>query len=754
MRKNPYWSDSIDRMQSAAIDGEDFALPEFSEPRIYSRRTFMKLTGLAASGLVLGFGRIDAANSATSEANPFPLAYIQISRDGKIILYAKDPEIGQGIKTALPMIIAEELDADWQSVEVVQAPTNKTLYGRQSAGGSRSVRRNWNELRHVGALARTMLTQVAANNWQVDINECTTHKSVVTHSLSGRQFTYAELAEDAAKLSLPEKSSIKLKSTSQYQLLGSRKSGVDNLQLVTGKPMFGIDQKIPGMLYAVYEKCPARGGRVKNANLEDIRTLPGVTDVIVMPGRDNPFGPLPGVVIVAKSTWQALAAKRKLSVQWDETDAAKDSWSSAVAQAQKLAHTPGKQTIVERGNVDKPFSEDTRVDAFYHYAFVAHAQMEPENCTAWFKGDSIELWVPTQTPQWGRETVAELLSLDTAKVFVNQVRAGGAFGRRLFNDYMLEAAAISKRIAAPVQLVWTREDSMNQDYPRLGGFHQLSGSVNKDGKLSAWQNHFITFTHDGKKPPRAGGLKKEEFPHPMINNLKLTQTMLPWDTPSGLWRAPSSNVLAFVIQSFIHELAVAAKRDHLDFLLELLGQPRWLEPGNPEVLHTGRAINVIKEVTEKAGWGKPLPKGHGLGLAFHFSHAGHVAEVAHVSVTEDKVLTVHQVTVVADVGPVINLSGAENQCEGSVVDGLSTMLGLKATFEAGRIAQTNFHQYPILRLPHTPEIDVHFIDSDYPPSGLGEPALPPLAPAVGNAIFAATGERVRTLPISKEGFRV
>lgn len=754
MDQNPYWSDKIDQMHSAAITGKDWTKCPSIEPKKFSRRTFMKLTGVAASGLVLGFGQVKAAQDTKTAVSPFPLAYINISQDGKVILYAKDPEIGQGIKTALPMIIAEELDVDWQHVQVVQAPTNKALYDRQSAGGSRSVRRNWHALRQVGALARTMLSQAAANRWQVDLAECITNKGVVSHPLSGRQFTYAELAEDAAKLSLPLQSSITLKSANQYQLLGTRKTGVDNLQLVTGKPLFGIDQNLPGMTYAVYEKCPARGGQVKAANLDEIRTLPGVTQVFVLAGRDDPFGPLPGVVIVAKTTWQALSAKRKLKVQWDETSAAKDSWSEAVHQARKLAPKPGTHTIIERGNVDKPLSEDTRIDSFYHYAFVAHAQMEPENCTAWFKGDSIELWVPTQTPQWGQETVAELLGLDPAKVIVNQVRAGGAFGRRLFNDYMLEAAAISKKLDAPVQLVWTREDSMNQDYPRLGGFHQLSGSVNKDGKLSAWQNHFITFTHDGEKPPRAGGLKENEFPHPMIANLKLTQSMLPWDTPSGLWRAPSSNVLAFVIQSFIHELAVATRRDHLDFLLELLGPARWLEPGNPEALHTGRAAQVIKQAADKAGWGKPLPKGQGLGLAFHFSHAGHVAEVAHVSVNEDKVVRVHQVTVVADVGQVINLSGAENQCEGSVVDGLSTMLGLETTFETGRVNQTNFHQYPILRMPHTPKIDVHFIDSDHPPSGLGEPALPPLAPAVCNAIFAASGKRVRTLPISKEGFKV
>ena len=604
-----------------------------------------------------------------------------------------------------------------------------------------------------------MLAQAAANRWKVDITQCSTQDSIVTHTPSGRQLAYAELAEAAANLPLPDKGLIKLKSRDQYRLLGQRKGGVDNLALVTGRPLFGVDQQIPGMAYATYEKCPATGGRVVSANLDQIRKLRGVLDVFILDGNDNPMELMSGVAIVASSTWAAIAAKRKLRIVWDESDAAKDSWSAAVATAREITQSPNKksanqETLVERGNIDKALAEGTSVEAFYQYPFASHAQLEPENCTAWYQDGRIELWAPTQTPQSGQTVVSNVLGIDPDKVVVNQLRIGGGFGRRLMNDYMAEAAAISRKIEGPVKLQWTREDDMAHDFYRMGGFHQFKGAVNKEGQLSGWKNHFVTFSHDGKNPGRGAGLSASEFPQPMVKNVQVSQTQLPWATPSGWWRAPGSNVLAFAVQSFIGELAVAAERDHLDFLLDVMGEPRWLEPGNLDTLNTKRARDVITLAASKAGWGRSLPKGHGLGIAFHFSHAGHIAEVAEVSVSADKTLRVHKVTVVADVGPIVNLSGAENQCEGSVVDALSTMLGLEVTHEAGRVAESNFHQYPILRMPHTPEIDVHFIESNNPPTGLGEPVFPPLAPAVCNAIFAATGDRIRTLPLSASGYRV
>ncbi len=405
--------------------------------------------------------------------------------------------------------------------------------------------------------------------------------------------------------------------------------------------------------------------------------------------------------------------------------------------------------------MDRAFSSAAKtVEAFYTYPFLSHAPLEPQNCTAWYRDGVMDIWAPTQTPQRGLTSVAKMLDIPEDRITIHQTRVGGGFGRRLMNDSMCEAATISKQIGAPVKLQWTREDDMAHDFHRVGGFHSFKGAVDDSGKLSAWEDHFVTFSSDGQKPVTGGNMSTSEFPLPLIANFRLTQTLLPLMTPCGPWRAPRSNAVAFAGQCFFHELAVAAGRDHLEFLLEVMGKPRWLDPGSSRALNTGRAADVIRLAAEKAGWGKSLPEGRGLGLAFYFSHAGHFAEVAEVSVGENKKLTVHKVTVAADVGPIVNLSGAENQCQGAVIDGFSTMLSLEVSIENGRVQESNFDQYPLLQLAHAPEVDVHFIQSDFPPTGLGEPALPPAAPAICNAIFAASGHRVRELPLSREGFSV
>ncbi|HET6473390.1 MAG TPA: molybdopterin cofactor-binding domain-containing protein, partial [Pseudomonadales bacterium] len=620
------------------------------------------------------------------------------------------------------------------------------------AGGSLSVLNRWDGLRRAGAVARAMLVSAAASNWGVDPAECRTRDSTVTHPASGRSASYFDLAIGAARMRVPDADKIRLKSRDAYRLLGTRVPGVDNRAIVTGAPLFGIDQTLPGMRYAVYQKCPATGGSVKKANLDEIKALPGVLDAFVLNGNGDVGALMPGVAIVAKSTWAAISAKRSLVVEWNESDAAKDSWSTSIAQAEQLLKRGADKPVSDKGSVDAAMkSARTTAEATYRYAFVSHAQLEPQNCTAWFRDGAIELWAPSQTPQRGADNVATVLSLPPSKVTVHQTRVGGGFGRRLSNDYMAEAAAIAQRVGAPVKLQWTREDDMAHDFYRAGGFHALKGAVDERGKLSAWQQHFVSFANNGDAVP-GGTMSERVFPGELLANYRLMQTNLPWRSPCGAWRAPGSNVFAFVVQSFLHEMAVAAKRDQVEFMLDVLGEPRWLSPGKTGSLHTGRAAGVIKLAAEKSGWGKPMPAGRGLGLAFYFSHGGHFAEVADVSVHPNKAIEVHRVVVVGDVGPIVNRSMAENQCEGAVIDGLSTMMGLKVTFEDGRVQEQNFTQYPILRLPHAPPVEVHFIESDFTPTGLGEPALPPLAPAVANAIFAASGARPRTLPISEEGY--
>jgi isoquinoline 1-oxidoreductase beta subunit len=609
-----------------------------------------------------------------------------------------------------------------------------------------------------------MLVTAAAKTWNVPESELRTEKSVVRHTKSNRSATYAELAPVAATLPVPNADGVKLKPKSAYRLLGKRVTGVDNEKIVRGEPLFGIDQRVPGMLFATFTKAPAIGGRVVSANLDQIRTLPGVKNAFIVAERGNPVlfdlsgapAVLSGVAIVASTTWAAMQAKKALQVQWDESNASHDSWTAAVTEARRLAAQAPKEVLGQAGNVDAAFAAGQPVEAFYGYHYVSHADLEPQNCTAWFKGDSVEIWAPTQTPQAAVDAIATLVGLPKDKVLLHQLRGGGGFGRRLANDSVCEAVLVSKQAGGiPVKVQWLREDDMGFDYYRSGGFQSFKATVDESGKLAAYQNHFIGFTMDGKTPVSAGNIDKAEFPANVLGNQRMVQSLMPSRIPTGPWRAPGSNVIAFCVQSFLNECAVAAKRDHVDFLVDLMGQPRTLPP-DPfgGVFHTGRAVNVIKAVAERSGWGRTLPAGRGLGLAFHFSHQGHFAEVAEVSVDASKKVRVHKVWVVADIGPIVNLSSAENQCQGSVVDAISTAMGLKITFENGRVEQTNFDKYPLIRIDKAPEIDVHFLDTDYPPTGCGEPAFPPAAPAIANAIFAATGQRPRTLPFNVEGYSI
>ncbi|MEO8465964.1 MAG: molybdopterin cofactor-binding domain-containing protein [Gammaproteobacteria bacterium] len=739
-----------------------------TEAQELSRRSFIKLTSVAGGGFVLALSLGPAAEkafaqtktAADSSLNP----YVHIRADGKIVLFAKNPEVGQGVKTSLPLIVAEELDADWSKVEVQQSVISAELYGLQLAGGSTSIPMNFDTLRRAGATARAMLVTAAAQKLNVPATELRTDKGIVHHDKSGRTATYGELAPIAATLPVPTAESVKLKPKSAYRLLGKRVTGVDNEKIVRGESLFSIDQRMPGMLFATFTKAPAIGGKAVSANLDHIRTLPGVKNAFIVDEVGNPTlfdlsgapAALSGVAIVANTTWSAMQAKKALQVQWDESAASRDSWTAAVTEAKRLATQAPQQVLGQAGNVDAAFSESKPVEAFYAYHYVSHADLEPQNCTAWFKGDSVEVWAPTQTPQAAVDAIAALLGLPKDKVLLHQLRGGGGFGRRLANDSVCEAVLVSKQAGGiPVKVQWMREDDMAFDYYRAGGFHSLKAVVDKSGSLAAWQNHFITFTMDGKTPVSSGNIDKAEFPASVLANQRMAQSLIPSKMPTGPWRAPGSNVIAFCVQSFLNECSVAAKRDYADFLVDLMGASRTLPP-DPfgGVFHTGRAVAVIKTVAQRSGWGQKSPPGRALGLAFHFSHQGHFAEVADVSVDATKKVTVHKVWVVADIGPIVNLSSAENQCQGSVVDAISTAMGLKITFENGRVEQTNFHQYPIVRIDKTPEIDVHFLDTDYAPTGCGEPAFPPVAPAIANAIFAATGQRPRTLPFNVEGYSI
>ncbi|MFM8340961.1 MAG: molybdopterin cofactor-binding domain-containing protein [Methylomonas sp.] len=736
-----------------------------------SRRAFLRQSALAGGGLVLGSYLNLAYGAANLVAKPSqianqqqfkPNAFIRIAPNGIVTLISKQPEIGQGIKTALPMIIAEELEVNWRDVEIVQGDLDP-IYGSQSAGGSRSTPTNYEEFHRLGATARLMLIQAAAALWNLPVTELIARDSAVHHLATARKLGFGELVVTAAELPVPAPELVKVKDPKDYSLLGTRVGGVDNPRLLTGQALFGIDVKLPGMLYAVYQKSPVFGAKVISANLDKIKTLPGVKQAFVIDGGSSLKGLVAGVAIVADSTWAAFSARKQLEVVWDEGLLASQSWQGFSEQAKQLASQPGTDVLRKDGDVKQAFEQAANtVTAAYSYPFISHASIEPQNCTAWYKKDgSIEIWAPTQNPEAGQKIITETLGIAKNNITLHITRSGGGFGRRLIPDYIAEAAAIAKQVAVPVKLTWSREDDLQHDQFRAGGFHFLRGGLNQQGKLIAWHNHFVTFAHkvvkDGKPSLELGSganMSGDEFPGRWVENCLLEQTPLECNIPMGPWRAPRSNVLAWVFHSFIDELAHAAGRDPLAFRLELLGEKEFM-PGTGEQgipYNVSRMKHVLQHVAEKAEWGKKsLPKGQGQGIAFHFSHLGYIAQVAEVTVSKDGKLKVDRVVVATDIGSqIVNLSGAENQVQGSVIDGLGALMFQQLDIQQGRIVESNFHQYPMIRIDDAPtQVDVHFLKTNYPVTGLGEPALPPLAPAVCNAIFAATGIRVRQLPLLK-----
>jgi isoquinoline 1-oxidoreductase beta subunit len=722
---------------------------EQASPKM-GRRGFLALGGLAGAGLVLGFSMAPkSALAAAAGADQVLNAFVRVTPDGYAVVYSKSPEMGQGIKTGLAMIIAEDLDADWDKVRVEQAPINPKVFGEQFANGSRSIREYSDQCHQVGAAARAMLVAAAAEQWNVQPTECTAANSVVTHTGTGRKLTYAELAAKAATMTPPDLKTVPLKARADWKLLGTRKSGVDNPKLVTGQPLFGIDTVLPNMLYANYTKCPAQGGVPVSANLDDIKKLPGVKDAFLVAGDGDPESVLPGVAIVATSTWAAFQAKKKLVVQWDESKGAKDDSTATEQLALETAKQPvGKDPITVTGDASAAFASAAKVvEATYSVPFLSHANIEPQNTTAWFHDGIVEVWTPSQGCDKAQEMAMKMTGLPYEKVVVHQTRVGTGFGRRGHQDPGMEAVAIAQKVNAPVKLQWSREDDMGHDWYRPAAVNYFKVGLDKAGKVTAWQNHFVTLSHDGKKPVIAGQINKGEFPANMIANVDVTQTMLPWGTKCGTWRAPRSNGLVFQLQGVLHEAALAAGREHLEFLVDFLGSD------GGKAWDPKRAVAVLKLAAQKARWGRKLPKGSALGIGYHPGNGGYVAEIAEISVDAKKKVTVHQVWAVADAGPIISLSAAEHQVVGSVLDGFSTM-GLKIDFENGRAKQQNFGEYNLLRMPQAFPVDVSFIQSDVHPQGLGEPALPPILAAVGNAIYTATGERIRTLPLSKHGYSI
>jgi isoquinoline 1-oxidoreductase beta subunit len=729
---------------------------------LITRRSFIQVSAAAGGGMLVAL-HLDAADLFAQGPPGAPNvrfdapAFVKINTDGTVTITSKNPEIGQGIKNMLPMIIADELDVDWSTVKVVQADADQSKYGAQVAGGSTATPTNWDPMRQVGSAIRQMVLAAAADKWSVPVSELTTSSGRVMHASSKRSVGYGELATAAAAKPVPTLSMVPLKDPKDYKIIGKPMRGVDTAAITTGKPVFSIDFTVPGMLWAVYQKSPVFGAKVASSNLDQIKTMPGVKHAIVVEGTTNLQGLMPGIAIVADTWYQANQARKALKVTWAEHPTSAQSSESFQAKADSLGKGAYATKLRTDGDVEKAFAAPGAkvVEGAYSYPFIAHAPLEPQNCVASWQNGKLELWAPSQTPAAGLAICAQTLGIQQSDITMHLMKTGGGFGRRLTNDYVVESAWISKQINAPVKLLWTREDDMGHDMFRPAGFHYLKGAVDSSGKLTAWRNHFVTFGEGERYAPSAN-IAGIQFPALFVENFDFGDSKIPLGVPTGALRAPGSHAFSFVFQSFIDELAHAAGKDPVQFRLDLLANKVYQAPERGgDGFDAARMAAVVKMIAEKSGWGtKKLPEGTGMGIGFQYSHRGYFAEVAEVSVDSNKRIKVNKVWVGGDIGSqIINPMHAENLVQGGVIEGISHMMQ-EITVKGGQVEQSNFHQVPLLRLAQAPPvIEVHWIKSNNSPTGLGEPSLPPILPAVANAIFAASGTRVRSLPLSKHGFR-
>ncbi|HUO22380.1 MAG TPA: molybdopterin cofactor-binding domain-containing protein [Caulobacteraceae bacterium] len=717
-----------------------------------SRRGFLKAGAVVGGGFFLSYGGAGLAARAAAEPSALSV-FVSIAPDGVITITGKNPEVGQGIKTMLPMLIAEELDADWSKVRVVQADSDPSKFTAQVAGGSNATPVNWEPQRRVGAAGRQMLVEAAALTWKVPAGECVAANSVVTHTPSGRTLDYGALAAKAALIPPPDLKSVTLKDEKTFKIIGKSVRGYDSPRIVKGQPIFGIDVVLPGMVYAVFEKCPTFGGKVKSADLDAAKAMPGVTHAFVVEGNGNPAELVSGVAVVANSWWRAQAALAKLNVAWDLGPHADQSSDGFAKTAAELAKQPPHLVLRKDGDPDAAMAASAKViEAEYAYPFVAHVPMEPQNCTAHVQGDKVEIWSNSQTPEVGRAGVVEALGVKPEDVTIHMVRGGGGFGRRLVNDQMVEAAWIARQVGAPVKLLWPREHDIKHDFYRPGGFHFMQAGLDAEGRLHAFKNRYIAFGDPDKKTfVASANMPGTEPPARMVDHLTHEVSFIPLGAPTGAMRAPVSNALCWTMQSFMDEMAAAAGKDPIDFRLDMLGPPRIFDgAGARDNFNTGRVRVLLEHVRRMSGWDQrhSLPARTGMGVAYYYCHRGYFAEVVQVTVAPSGKVKVDKVWAAGDIGShIINPTNALNQAQGSVIDGLSQALGAKITLTGGAVDQNNFYDYPMLRMAAAPPIEVQFVRTDYSPTGLGEPALPPVVPALCNAIYAATGVRLRRLPI-------
>ena len=699
-----------------------------------SRRQFVGAGVAGAAGLVIGFYLPHKGIAGKDSFSPN--AYLRITPDNKITIVVARSEMGQGVRTALPMILVEELEADWKQIEIEQAGAS-TLFGDQTTGGSASIRTTWDPMRKAGATAREMLISAAALTWGVPRSSCTAQAGHIKHAASNRTATYGDLVSKASTLPIP--ADVPLKQSKDYKLVGRRLPRVDSLAKVKGEAVYGIDFRLPGMKYAVLSRSPIIGGKVTSFDDKDSKKIAGVIYV----GRIGDSA----VAVVADSVWGAMEGRRVLIVNWDEGPN-KDFGSKDVFNVPTSLATLKEAVLYQSGGTPKPGGHS--ITAEYQLPFMAHAPMEPGNCTAYYRQTTCELWAPTQVPQDCRDSVAAATGLDPDQVKVNVTLMGGGFGRRLEHDYAVEAALASKAISAPVKVIWTREDDMRFSTYRPASMHHLSATLDAAGYPVALMHRIIAPSISGQKgQPTPNNvdpdLPDEAGPVYGIPNYLIQYRMIDTFIPLGWMRSVYALQAAFALESFIDELAVSAGKDPLKYRLQLLSKDQDLNYFTT-VWHTARMRGVLQLAAEKAGWDKPLPAGRYRGVACFGCFQSYMAEVVEITMENDEP-RVHRVVAVVDCGQVVNPAILEQQIQGGIVYGLANALRAKITIEKGRVVQGNFDDYAPLRMDETPTVEVYAVPSQEAPTGIGEPSVPPVAPALCNAIYSATKKRIRALPI-------
>lgn len=744
-----------------------------------SRRSFISVSVAATGGLLVAM-RTELSGTQMQMQAPagpatFPSHYIQIDPDDRVLIWSAQPEMGEGTKTSLPMLIAEELDADWTKVRIDDAPLDRK-YGGQGVGGSDAIRSDWDNMRRVGATARALLIASAAAEWNVPPAECETSLHVVRHPATKRELRFGALAARAATLTVPRE--VPMKDPSRYRLIGTRVNGTDNHKVVSGQPLFGIDVRLPNMKFAAVAKCPVFAGRPIKIDATKARQVPGVRDIVEIRGLDNPTFLMHGVAVVADSTWAAFKGRDALVVQWDEGPYASESNATLTEQFQKILAAP-PATLHNSGRVEEALATATvTVDNTYSYPFASHATLEPHNCTADFKPDTGEIWVrgPIQMPMSAQSIVARATGIPIDKVHVHCTRIGGGFGRRLMSDYAAEAAVVAKAIGGAVMIVDTREGDLQHDYYRPAAMHRLRAGTDAQGKIIAWDHVMASCSRNAyRKDPRGphstetygsyvGMVQRLDQLDADLQPTRIPNARLRYGSPltgvaTGAWRAPAHVVNAFTIETTIDELAAKAKRSPVDLRLEILGEaadvPKSATDQSP--YDPTRMRRVLLEVAERGGFGRPAPTGRARGLAMHYTFGSYCAHVVELSVTPinngQKRVTIHKIVSVGDVGQPVNLSMLEAQMQGGIIDGIGAAFYGEVPIANGRARSRNFGDYRLIRMREAPlAIEAHFIESRMRPTGFGEPPLPPIAPAVANAIAALTGERIRMMPFVRAGF--